>query len=214
MVRAPEDWRGILRRAEALVRRRDVRALDLLIPALRWRDQTARGKAVALLARLGPRVVPRLLETLERAETATQRWGAAEALGRIGDSRAVPRLIRALGDPAMTVRRSAMIALLRLEAMDAVPHVVRRLQDESGGVRVLAANVLGRFADPRAVPALVQALGDSQWYVRQAAATALGEIGDLRAVGALEKATHDPRKAVSRAAARSEERRVGKECRL
>lgn len=201
MVRAPDDWRAILRRAEVLVRRHDRKALDLLMPALRWRYDTARGKAVALLARMGPQIVPRLLETLKSAETAVERRAAAEALGLIGDSRSVSRLIRALKDPAMSVRRNAMVALLRLEAMNAVPHVIRLLGDESGGVRVLAAHVLGKFEDPRAVPALIRALRDSEWYVRQASAMALGEIGDLRATRALEVATRDPRKAVARAAA-------------
>ncbi|HKZ98480.1 MAG TPA: HEAT repeat domain-containing protein [Thermoplasmata archaeon] len=201
MVRAPESWRRILREATVLVARRDRRALDLLLPALRWRDQTARDKAVALLVRLGPVTVPALLKVLTGAKTATERRGAADALGRIGDSRAVPPLVRALEDPGMSVRRAAMVALLRLEAMDAVPRIILRLRDPSGGVRVLAALVLGKFQDPRAVPALIEALGDPRWYVRQSAATALGEIGDLRAVGPLERATRDPRKAVARAAA-------------
>lgn len=201
MVRAPPDWRATLRRAEALVRRRDLRALDLLLPALRWRYQTARQRAAVLIARLGPPALPRVVRTLKLAKTATERGGAAETLGRIGDSRAVGPLIRALSDPNMVVRRFAMAALLRLGAMNAVPAIVRRLEDRSGGVRVLAAHVLGALSDPRAVPALIGALRDAQWYVRQAAATALGSIGDLRAVGALEVATRDSRKAVARAAA-------------
>jgi len=201
MVRAPADWRGILRRAESLVRKRDLRSLDLLLPALRWRYLTARNRAVVLIARLGPIAVPPLLVMLEGARTAAERWGAADALGRIGDSRAVARLLRALQDPAMTVRRASMVALLRLEAMNAVPRIARLLEDESGGVRVIAAAVLGRFEDPRAVPALVRALDDAQWYVRQASATALGQIGDRRAIPALERATRDPRKSVARAAA-------------
>lgn len=200
MVRAPENWRAILRQAEGLVKRRDRRAIDLLLPALRWRHDSARNKAVALLARIGTEAVRPLRERLERARTAVERRGAADALGLIGDSRAVPWLIRSLADPAMSVRRASMLACLRLEAMDAVPHVIRRLRDKSGGVRVLAAGVLGRFEDPRAVPALVVSLQDPQWYVRQAAATSLGQIGDLRAVRALEKATRDPRKAVAQAA--------------
>ena len=202
MVRAPADWRSVLRRAEVLVRRHDMRSLELLFPALRWRDPMARHRAVALLVRMGPLAVPPLLARLEGAETAAERWAAADALGRIGDSRAVARLLRALEDPAMTVRRASIVALLRLEAMNAVPRIARRLEeDQSGGVRMIAAGVLGKFEDPRAVPALVRALGDVQWYVRQAAATALGQIGDRRAIAALEKATRDPRKSVARAAA-------------
>ena len=202
MVRAPADWRSVLRRAEVLVRRHDMRSLELLFPALRWRDPMARNRAVALLVRMGPLAVPPLLARLEGAETAAERWAAADALGRIGDSRAVARLLRALEDPAMTVRRASIVALLRLEAMNAVPRIARLLEeDESGGVRVIAAGVLGKFEDPRAVSALVRALGDAQWYVRQASATALGQIGDQRAIAALEKATRDPRKSVARAAA-------------
>jgi HEAT repeat protein len=201
MVRAPDDWRKTIRWAEALVRKRDSRALDVLLPALRWRSDTARGKAVALLVRLGPPAVPHLFRVLEGATTAVERRAAIDALGGIGDSRAVSRILRALADPAMSVRRSAMVALLRLEAMEAVPRIARMLCDESGGVRVLAAGVLGRFGDARAVGPLVEALRDPQWYVRQAAATALGEIGDRRAIRPLEQAAKDPRKAVARAAA-------------
>src|SRR5213592_1572737 len=163
MARAPADWRSVLRRAEVLVRRRDMRCLDLLLPALRWRSQGARDRAVVLLARIGSVAVPPLVVALEGARTATERSGAADALGRIGDSRAVSRLIHALEDPVMTVRRASMVALQRLEAMNAVPRIARLLGDESGGVRVTAAAVLGKFEDPRAVPALVRSLGDAQW---------------------------------------------------
>src|SRR5213080_3697773 len=202
MARAPADWRSVLRRAEVLVRRRDMRSLDLLLPALRWRSLVARNRAVILLARMGPVAVPPLVVALEGARTATERSGAADALGRIGDSRAVSRLIHALEDPAMTVRRASMVALQRLEAMNAVPRIARLLEeDESGGVRVIAAGVLGKFEEPRAVPALVRALANAQWYVRQASATALGQIGDRRAIVALEKATQGSRTSVSRAAA-------------
>src|SRR5207249_254723 len=111
MVRAPADWRSVLRRAEVLVRRHDMRSLELPLPALRWRDPMARHRAVALLVRMGPLAVPPLLARLEGAETAAERWAAADALGRIGDSRAVARLLRALEkatrEPRKAVARAA-----------------------------------------------------------------------------------------------------------
>src|SRR2546430_11052740 len=125
MVRAPADWRSVLRRAEILVRRHDIRSLELLLPALRWRDVTVRNRVVVLLARLGPMAVPALFAGLDDAATAAERGGAADALGRIGDSRAVTRLLRALADPAMTVRPASVIALLRLGTMNAVLPVAR-----------------------------------------------------------------------------------------
>src|SRR2546422_2171124 len=162
MVRAPADWRRILRRAESLVRKRDRRALDLLLPALRWRDLKARNQVIVLLGRLGPIAFQALLTVLDDARTAAERGGAADALGRIGDSRAVTRLLQALEDPAMTVRRTSMVALLRLEAMNAVPRIARVVEeDESGGARVIAAGVLGQFEDPPAGPGLMRALGDA-----------------------------------------------------
>src|SRR5256712_13836360 len=136
MVRAPADWRSVLRRAEVLVRRHDMRSLELLFPALRWRDPMARNRAVALLVRMGPLAVPPLLARLEGAETAAERWAAADALGRIGDSRAVARLPRALEDPPMTVRRASIGRLLLLESGNAVTRVARRLGgDQLWGVR-------------------------------------------------------------------------------
>src|SRR2546427_8868864 len=112
MVRAPADWRSILRRAEVLVRRRDIRSLELLLPALRWRQVTARNRALGLFARLGPIAVPPLLVALDTAKTATERSGAVDALGRIGDSRVVSRLLHPLGGPPVTVRGAPVRSLV------------------------------------------------------------------------------------------------------
>src|SRR5256885_12308268 len=127
MVRAPADWRSVLGGAEVFVRRHDMRSFELLLPALRWRDSMARHRAVALLVRMGPLAVPPLLARVEGAETAAERWAAADALGRIGDSRAVARLLRALEDPAMTVRRASVVALLRLQGEEGPPRIAGRV---------------------------------------------------------------------------------------
>src|SRR2546428_133539 len=116
MVRAPADWRSVLRRAEVLVRRRDVRSLDLLLPALRWRYLKARNRAVGLLGRLGPIAVQALLTALDDARTAAERGGAADALGRIGDQRAIAALEKATRDPRKSVARAAAAALRALRA--------------------------------------------------------------------------------------------------
>lgn len=170
----------------------DRRAIDLLFPALRWRYQTARQRAVKLLERVGPPAVPRLLRTLQGAETATERGGAAEALDLIPDSRSVPRLIRALKDPGMVVRRFAMVALLRLEAMDAIPHVVRLLEDESGGVGMTLCDEIHRAYDQMAVgpvqigelPEWIRIHGKVAWYVYAGSHRDIGErLADLHAKG-------------------------------
>ena len=199
--RAPADWRSTIRRAERLLREgKTSDAIAALLPTLRWRYDTARNEAIALLVSLGRPAEPELLEKLHSAHTAVERRSAADALGLMRSRRAVPALLRALGDPHMVVRRSASLALLRLRATEAVPRIARLVRDESGGVRVLAVGVLGRFADPAAVPSLIRALRDEKWYVRQEAARALGELRDSRAVPALRRAQSDARPAVARAA--------------
>ena len=63
----------------------------------------------------------------------------------------------------------------------------------------------------------IAALKDEDWALREEAATLLGDFRDPRAVGPLVEALHDEDRAVREAATtalrRSEERRVGKECR-
>src|SRR2546430_8124402 len=140
MVRAPADWRSVLRRAEVFVRRHDMRSLELLLPTLRWRDPMARNRAVARLVRMGPLAVPPLLARLEGAETAAERRAAADALGRIGDSRAVARLLWALEDPAMTVRRASSVPLRPLAPLNARARIQPALGGRGPGARVRAAS--------------------------------------------------------------------------
>ena len=201
MPRAPADWRSTIRRAKRLLREGKTRdAIDVLLPALRWRYDTARNEAIVLLASVGRPAKSDLLHTLQSARTAVERRSAADALGLMKSRRSVPPLLRALRDPNMVVRRSASLALLRLRATESVAPIANLLRDDSGGVRVMAANVLGRFADRAAAPALIRAMRDEKWYVRQAAARALGELRDPRGVPALRKARTDARPAVARAA--------------
>jgi HEAT repeat protein len=77
------------------------------------------------------------------------REAAAEALGRLGDRRAVEPLIRVMGgDWADDVRRAAIEAL-------------------------------GKLGDARAVKPLIKALGDEDQLIRENAAKALARLGKL-----------------------------------
>lgn len=86
-------------------------------PALRARladpDRFVRGRAVSALARLGVPCLSLVLDTLADPDPRV-RQGAAEVLGLIGDPVAVDGLLRALRDPAESVRRAAAVALLRI----------------------------------------------------------------------------------------------------
>lgn len=108
------------------------------------------------------------------------RVKAAEALGRIGDERAVQPLLPLLNDPSPDVQWVTAQALGKLHDRRAVEPLIRALRDSDHWVRKGAAWALGEIEDERAVPALVPLLRDRKKAVRIAAAEALGRILDQR----------------------------------
>jgi HEAT repeat protein len=71
-------------------------------------------------------------------ENPAFRWGAAEALGRMGDPRAVIPLIRALKDGDWRVRMKAAWSLGRLGDRSALIPLREALGDPMEGVREMA----------------------------------------------------------------------------
>ena len=102
---------------------------------------------------------------------------AAEALGRIGDARAVKPLSAALNDTDSLVRRAAAEALGRIGDARAVEPLSAALKDTDNGVRYHAAEALGQIGDPRAVEPLSAALKDTDSGVRYRAVEALDRLG-------------------------------------
>ena len=135
-----------------------------------------------------------------RSRSWDVRWAAAEALGEMGDLRAVAPLLAALQDEDWRVRWAAAEALGRI-GEPAVEPLLAALQDEDEDVRRAAVEALGKIGDPGAVASLSAALQDKDWRVRQAAAEALGEMGDPRAAAPLSAALQDKDWRVRRAAA-------------
>jgi hypothetical protein len=137
--------------------------------------QAPSGGLEALVARLGPgqptdvrmeaaRALgasrdPRALEPLLAAlgdDNRDVRWAAIEALGELGDRRAVPRLVEYL----------------------------KRPEAYRWGKR-LAASALGAIGDPAAVEPLAALLGDEDPFVRRLSALALLRIGGGRGLEAV-----------------------------
>ncbi|HNS51657.1 MAG TPA: HEAT repeat domain-containing protein [Anaerolineae bacterium] len=160
------------------------------------KDPSVRLAAVQALVRIGaPAVEPLMAALGDRIREV--RHAAAQALGEIGDGRAVWRLSTALQDGENDVRQAAAHALVRIGA-PAVNPLIATLPDEAaaealsriGAAAVeplivalkrpsaAAAQILGRIGDIRAVEPLVGALGYSDERVHHAAAQALGQIGN------------------------------------
>jgi len=220
-----KEWRGHVCQAAA-------EALD----RLGWQPDT-REKEAAFWAAMGawdlcveigaPAVQP-LLAALEDQDWQVRK-AAAEALGKIGDGRAVAPLVAALheggvvsiaatealgkiGAPAVGPLLAAFRGrewrtpqatdqVLRQLGAAAVEPLVAALGDRDGHVRCSAAQRLGATRSARAVAPLIAALKDQDWRVCEAAIEALGQIGDERAVEPLITCLCDPDSARCKAAA-------------
>ncbi len=148
----------------SMVQRGDTAIADKLTDALKHEqfDQYQRAYLIQLLGRTGDERAVEDLINLLTGDTELTQSAAADALGWIGDLRAVPSLV---------------IALEQSPA--------------ESSVREVAAEALGRIGDPEVVPTLVNSLTDSNEWVRRASAVALGDIGDKRVVDPLAQALGD-----------------------
>jgi HEAT repeat protein len=108
----------------------------------------------------------------------TVQYDAAEALGEIGDDRAVEPLLTALkNDETGGVRWKAADALSKL-GTPAVAGLISALQHDDEDVRWKTAIALGEIGDPKAIPPLISLLCDDDRYVRSRAAYALSMMGE------------------------------------
>jgi HEAT repeat protein len=112
-----------------------------------------------------------------RSGVAAERAVAVAAIGRGGDSDAIPLLVGALEDPDVDVLFEAARALARIGTTEAVDGLVGKLLDERSFVlrRVVAAAALGRVSaiPEHAVQALHGLLGGSDPWLKQAAQESL-----------------------------------------
>ncbi|MFL5445320.1 MAG: HEAT repeat domain-containing protein [Myxococcales bacterium] len=135
------------------------------------KDRFTREEAATALTDLGTKdEVPALLEAVDttigagsdQATRAATRTNAriAEALGRIGDPRAGPTLLRLARSKDEYVRIQAVQALGAIREKSAVPELSRIIDDETSPPVLVkrAVAALGEIGDPAAIPALQHAL--------------------------------------------------------
>jgi HEAT repeat protein len=151
-----------------------------------------------LLTHLKDVVLTHLLKDLY-AQSVAMRKSAAESLGAMRDSRAVPNLLDMYQDQSEQVRGAAVWALGQIRDKRALNQLAKALKDPDSMVRVLAADALAEIGSTDCVPDLIGALGDGHNRVRKAAADALGWLGDASAVPGLIAHLPDPDPEVSAA---------------
>ena len=101
------------------------------------------------------------------------RRNACEELGALGDQRAVPHLVRLLGDGVGAVRFSAAEALGRLGDRSAIPALLALLDNPHFGAFGPVIDALASLRAQQAIPYFIRFLRDQDTRVRSLSANAL-----------------------------------------
>ena len=155
-VRRAVDDEGLSRLADAVARDDEHRAA--VVTVLGWLRHAALGQLMSLLGEpalhkpladslvaIGPAAVVPLIDRLQSAAPSA-RSAAADLLGRLGDRRALPALLRALDDADAEVAATAAAALGALGLPSALDPLCAVFAHQSGTVRraaVAAVNAIG-----------------------------------------------------------------------
>ncbi len=164
-------------------------ARRVLFRALEDDDSRVVRKAVVGLGRLKDRgSVDRLIQILKRRDDTAQ--SAYEALGEIGDEKALAPLTKSLEDDDVDIRVQAAYGLARMGDKDGLYFLEDVLKEAQPGKRgtILAAYYLAKLDRRDGVDYLVELLDDGNWDLRLRAAEALGKCDNKHAAAPLAEA--------------------------
>lgn len=162
----------------------DRRAAEPLIRAMQYRDEQiyaededyeARATAALALGKIGG---PQVFEALTQAITDDDwqlSWYAIDALGMLGDQRAIPVLLDALEHKDPERGKVARTELVKFGEV-VVPALIDVLKDSSKKQPRLAIEALGRIGDARALELLSELSVDQDERIRYFAARSLKEL--------------------------------------
>lgn len=130
-----------------------------------------------------------LIEILKE-KNADLRERAAEALGKIGDARAMQSLTEALKDPSDRVRKAVAYSLGAIGDARALRPLAVALGDSDRHVGCAAAKAIKNlegteFSDAGALELLTLALKCGDWEIRETVARTLKKFGGSQAIGIL-----------------------------
>lgn len=195
--------RGGKAAAAALAARLDPRLPDaaeagVLVRAL---GRTGRSEAVDALLSLWETLLARKFRLLSLSpELEALRADIAQALGLLGDIKAVPALRRGLIDDDQKVAAASASALAALGDAGSRPVLVRLAGGGDAGAAQAALEALGRLGGPEAEEALRRGLESEDPMRRAAAAYGLAQMGrvagTLRLDGFLEESAEPTREGV------------------
>jgi len=157
---------------------------------------------------LGADIVPTLRDQLDSWHYR-RRMAAATNLGRLGDTRSIPRMVELLNDPQADVREMALFALGILGDDSVVDAVRGALDDYDADVRYRALIALNDLGYDGLETILITRLEHDEAYgVREQALSLLQEVGTPRCVPAILKSLLERDKDMQRMAEEALDRLV------
>ena len=185
------SWRVRRAAADGLARERDDAAAETLVAAIRarHRDPATLNAALHALVKGASDALPSVAPLLSADDADLRTYGAL-ALGLLEDPRAVPLLVRALGDADDNVRFHAVEALGRIGSREAASAVAELAESGDFTVAFAALDALASIGEPSVMPRLLPLLDDP--LLQGAAAEAIGALGGDDAAAPLARLLDDP----------------------
>jgi HEAT repeat protein len=189
------------RAARALARIQDSTSIAPLVAACRDSDAEVRREVVFALGEVAiAHPGSPLLAPIRPALDAMLTLGdpvvldlTVEALGKVGDRGATPRLVSLLSDPSAQLRGEAAVALWRLADTTAVGALLAHMEDTDPSVRWRVLYALEKMQMPdRIVLKVAQRLVDPDWMTRAYAVRTLGRQKSPRATAYVLQMLSDP----------------------
>ncbi len=116
---------------------------------------------------------------------------ACDALGRVGDPKAVPVLFLRLSDPDARVSQGAVAAIQAIGGAEVEGLATQAARSTDTRIRRPALRILAYFGAPSTLGLFLDAMHDADDRVRDVAANGLAAIADRRAIeGLLEASNH------------------------
>ncbi len=143
-------------------------------------DENVKPDLILAIGELGcVESVDKLIEILEdTGEEKIWRMYAADALGKIGDERAVPVLKEVFAEQDALLKAYAASALSNFDTDGVVEILMQGLKDSNWKVRVTSAKGLGEMNAAEALDILIyKAKNDPENVVKLEAITAIGKLG-------------------------------------
>ena len=154
-------------------------AVPLLYPLLHDKDDDIRKFALDLIHDIQYCDYPeKLAQMLSEDRNANVRASAAKTIGKLQYKRAVPQLIKALGDEEW-VCFSALEALTRFKDESALPSMLALLKSPAETLRCAAIEALGKMGSSRAIKPLTGHLSKTEKFEKRATLKSLVQTGSV-----------------------------------